>query len=378
MSLRKRMGRTCQGNGAVSHFETWGVAGSPFPAAGQPPGHHMEDRVDDEIEERVRDFESPDRPSQVVVIEGTQGVGKTNLLRYYEQQFRELYEEDEGLYIIRYSPDPEPSFDSVVRRIFQGLDHAHFERIGETLAEASPEARDDVKEVARNHEVRMILNSLERAAAEPEKLSECARLAMEWFGGLRIFNRHREGLGVYYRLDTVESRTQALKDVVYVSERLGLLRGILLLLDELEKQDYSLSKTPVLRFLSAIRALIDALPRNLFLFLAMTPQAKMRYFAMMPALAGRLQDILELKPMAEFGQARALYSFYVKRARKNARASEGMQGKVQGNEPIFDDDHLQRLFDEVSEKSRERGTEGVTPRDFLHRLHNEWRKHDRY
>ena len=39
-----------------------------------------------------------------------------------------------------------------------------------------------------------------------------------------------------YRLDTVESRTQALRDIVYVSERLGLLKGILLLLDELEKQ----------------------------------------------------------------------------------------------------------------------------------------------
>ena len=148
--------------------------------------------------------------------------------------------------------------------------------------------------------------------------------------------------------------------------------GIFLLLDELEKQDSSLTKTPVLRFLSAIRALIDALPHNLFLVLAMTPQARLRYFAMMPALAGRLQDRLELSPIVQFGQARALYDFYVERARESARASKNAHGKEPGNRAIFDDDELQKLFDEASRQSMERGIEGVTPRDFLHRLHKEW------
>ncbi len=373
MSLRERMGRAPQSNGEVSYFETYGVEGNPFPAAGQPSGHpRMEDEIDDEFERRVRDFESAERPSQVVLVEGTQGVGKTNLLNYYEQQLRDFYEGDEAFYIIRYYPDPEPSFDSVVRRIFQGLDHGHFERIGRALSDASPDVRNDAKEVARNHDVRIVLNSLEHAGGESETLSECARLALEWFGGLRILKKHREGLGVDYRLDTVESRTQALRDIVYVSERLGLLKGILLLLDELEKQDYSLSKTPVLRFLSAIRALIDALPRNLFLVLAMTPQARLRYFAMMPALAGRLQDILELSPIEEFEQAKALCDFYIERAKENARASEDARGKVQGNQAIFDEEELRQLFDEVNERSSERGTEGITPRDFLHRLHEEW------
>ena len=322
MSLRERMGRAPQGGAAANYYETYGVEGNPFPAAGQPSGHpRKEDTIDDEMERRVRNFESEDRPSQVVVIEGTQGVGKTNLLNYYEHQLREFYGADEAFYIIRYYPDPEPSFDSVVRRIFQGLDHGHFERIGRALSEGTAHARDDAKEIARGHDVRIVLNSLERVGDEPEALSESARLALEWFGGLRILKRHRESLGVDYRLDTVESRTQALRDIVYVSERLGLLKGILLLLDELEKQDYSLSKTPVLRFLSAIRALIDALPRNLFLVLAMTPQARLRYFAMMPALAGRLQDILELRPIEAYEQARALYEFYVERG-KGIRTSK--------------------------------------------------------
>ena len=129
---------------------------------------------------------------------------------------------------------------------------------------------------------------------------------------------------------------------------------------------------PVLRFLSAIRALIDALPRNLFLVLAMTPQARLRYFAMMPALAGRLQDKLELRPITSLEQATNLYNFYIQHSRERARASERWQGKSQGNCTVFDADDLRDLFVELQKRSSERGTEGVIPRDLLHRLHEKW------
>lgn len=375
MSLRDRMQRNADANAEKTFFETFGVEGNPFPAAAQPSGHpRLEDAIDDEFEIRVRNFETEGRPSQVLLIEGTQGVGKTNLLNYYEQQFRDYFGENEAFYIIRYYPDPEPSFDSVIRRIFQGLDHEHFERMGRELSKAETEVRDSAKEIARSHDVRIVLNSLEKAGDDPQRLSDCARLALEWFGGLRLLKRHRENLGVDYRLDTVESRTQALRDIVYVSERLGLLKGILLLLDELEKQDYSLSKTPVLRFLSAIRALIDALPRNLFLVLAMTPQARLRYFAMMPALAGRLQDVLELKPIMEYEHAKALYNFYVEIARERARVESVGRLSKQGKLDIFSEEQLKEMFEEAESRSSERGTEGITPRDFLHRLHDAWSK----
>ena len=369
MSLLDRMNRSADANAEKKIFETFGVKENPFPTAAQPSGHpRLEDAIDDAIEDRFRNFETGQRPSQVLLVEGTQGVGKTNLLNYYEQQFKEYYETDEAFYIIRYYPDPEPGFDSIVRRIFQGLDYGHFERLGTALSEAEGEVRDSVKEIARSHDVRVVLNSLEKAGNDPQQLSDCARLALEWFGGLRLLKRHREKLGVDYRLDTVESRTQALRDIVYVSERLGLLKGILLLLDELEKQDYSLSKIPVLRFLSAIRALIDALPRGLFLVLAMTTEAKSRYFAMMPALAGRLQDVIALKTIEDYEHAKKLYDFYVKSAREKARNEDAYRMHEQGMQEIFDEEQLIKIFDEEKNRSNERGTEGVTPRDFLHRL----------
>ena len=281
MSLRERLRGADAETGKRDRFQKYGVLDNPFPAAGQPVGHpRREDDVDGWVANRVGQFDNAGagRPSQVVTVEGTQGVGKTNLLNFYEQQLRDYYQEDEAYYIIRYYPDPEPTFDSLLRKVFQNLDESHFAKIGRKLAASHVDVRNQAKEIARGYEVRIVLNSLEQAGANEDLIAERARLALEWFVGLRVLKRHRDELGVSFRLDTAESRTQALRDIVYVSEKLGLLKGILLLLDELEKQDYSLSKTPVLRFLSANRALIDALPTCLFLMLAMTPQARLRYF----------------------------------------------------------------------------------------------------
>lgn len=372
MSLRERMQRTDSGRQRTL-YRKYGVIDNPFPSAGQPSGHpRLEDAIDDKVADRFRQFEEGSHASQVITIEGTQGVGKTNLLNYYEDQFRDYYRDSTAYYIIRYYPDPEPSFDSVLRKIFQSFDRSHFEDIGRKLAQGSEAVRNGAKERALHHDVRIVLNSLEGASDSDERIAECAQLALDWFLGLRVLKRHREVLGVSFRLDTVESRTQALRDIIYVSERLQILQGVFLLLDELEKQDYSLSKTPVLRFLLSIRALIDALPERLFLMLAMTPQARTRYFAMLPALAGRLQDRIPLSPIKDWTEARRLFDFYLIRGREAARSNPQIQAEEQGAVDLFGADDLTDMFRRLRARSEQRGTEGVTPRDFLHHLHGEW------
>ena len=377
MSLRERMQQPrYDGEEVKSLYSQYGIVKNPFPASGQSSGHpRLEDELDDKIAKRFKEFEIKEfknnpRRSQVILIEGTQGVGKTNLLNYYEEQFRDYYDQDESFYIIRYYPDPEPSFDAIVRKIFQSLDQHHFEKLARALASA--DNRDSIKDIAKGFEVRCVLNGIERVAREEGDVQECSRLALEWFSGMRILKKHREVLGVNFRLDTVEARTRALRDITYVSEKLDLLRGILLLLDELEKQDYSMSKTPVLRFLSAIRALVDALPRCLFLILAMTPQARLRYFSMLPALAGRLQDILDLPTVNHFDNAFALYEFYVGKERSSARLQVNNNSE-QGKGSLFDKTELRSIFERLKTRSEKRGTQGVTQRDLLHALYEKWR-----
>lgn len=374
MSLRERMGGADPESVRRARFRRWGVLENPFPSANQTTGHpRLEDAADERVADTFRSFSEGERQSQVLLVEGTQGTGKTNLLKYYEDQFRDYHRDDEGYYIIRYYPDPEPTLDSVIRQTFLGLDHDHFAKIGKELNAADTVRRNSVKEIARGHEVRLVLNSLQDGAVNGD-LEDRSRLAVEWFTGMRVLRRHRDALGVSFRLDTKESRVQALRDIVYVSERLDLLRGVFLLMDELEKQDQSFSTTPVLRFLLAVRALIDALPRCLFLMLAMTAEARRRYFSMLPALAGRLENKVTLSPIQDPEEAVKLAKFYLDQARSVAirdSLSRGGTTTVGTTDPLGAD-AVRTLYHSLREESENQGTQGVLQRKLLHRLREAW------
>ena len=78
----------------------------------------------------------------------------------------------------------------------------------------------------------------------------------------------------------------------------------------------------VMRYLSALRAMIDALPRRLFLMIAVTPDALRRYSEHYPALRSRLQDRLELQSLSSAKAAKKLADFYLNEARKAASREE--------------------------------------------------------
>jgi len=351
-------------------FDKFGVLENPFPSAGQPLGHpHLQTNIDEKVISAIQEFENSYK-TQVLVIEGTQGVGKTNLLNYYQSELEELYQEDKTFYIIRYYPDPEPSFDAIIRRVFQEMGEKHLREIAHKLCDLNPEERSSIIDKSKNHEARLVLHALSKCAeSKNENIDFVLEAAMEWLLGLRLLNKHRFFLGVRFRLDTVESKTQVLRDIIYVSVELKILGGIFLLLDELEKQDYSLSTTPVLRYLLAIRALIDALPTHLFLMMALTPDARLRYFRMLPAIAGRLQNVYTLSPLEDDKIAFSLYKRYLQEARKKA-VSDPNGGQMKAKPvDIFEREEIIKIFKDLSEKSEEKGIQGVTHRDFLNELH---------
>src|SRR5207237_18328 len=116
-----------------------------------------------------------------------------------------------------------------------------------------------------------------------------------------------------------------------------ILRGIFLLLDELEKQDGVLGPTAVVRYLSAMRAIIDALPSHLFMMIAVTPDAMRRYSVALPAFRSRLQNQLSLATLTNVDDALALSSFYLHNAREAAKKSEGHKG---GTRLLLTDDDV--------------------------------------
>jgi hypothetical protein len=332
---------------------------NPFPPASQTAGHpHARSPVDDVIEGRIENFIDEHR-SQVVVIEGTQGVGKTNLLNFWESEIKDALEGDDRYYVIRYLADPEASFDSTLRRLFQELGVEFIQKLGAKLAEDK-----GAIESARNPEMKSALHKL---AAKHGDVTR-ANLFRDWLLGLRILKGHREELDVQFRLDTVESKTGALRDVVIVSSKVGILQGVFLLLDELEKQNTNLAPTAVVRYLSSLRAIIDALPEHLFMMLAVTPDAMIRYSTSLPAFRSRLQNPIALHPLDDENKALSLAKFYVTNAREIAEKSRAsVQG---GTEELLSEDEIKSVFRQLQRTTERRAETGVRQRDFLHALHD--------
>ena len=356
MTLRERIMRASGQNAENRLYGKYGIVANPFPASNQTSANpHRPTEADDEVERRIVTF-LRDNKSQVVVVEGTQGVGKTNLLNHFESEIRSVMRDLDGYYMVRYLADPEPAFAGTTRRLFEELGVEHLERLRDSLR-SNPEPIGE----ARGHDMRRALYRLVKLTDENE-----LDLMMQWLLGLRVLKVHRIVLGVQFRLDTVESKTAALRDMVQVSAAAGVLKGVFLLLDELEKQDGVLGPTAVVRYLSALRSVVDALPERLFLMIGITPDALLRYSAALPALRGRLQNQITLEPLADPDEAWELANFFLQAARRTARSQRDQDG---GNDRVLSRRRAEECFEKLLARAERAGNRGVRQREYLHELH---------
>lgn len=353
-------------------YQQFGVVGNPFPSAAQIIGHpRMPLPQDDELDEAIMTF-LDDRQSQAIAITASQGIGKTNLLNAYAQELHEVLR-PRGFFVIRYMADPESSFDPMVRSLFEMFDEHDLLRLSiEALVQKLEDLEDldDWLSSLRMPEMKALIRSLVETQfnglqRSDSQFKEKLTLAHQWLLGFPVRKKHQVELGVHFRLDTVESKSRALRDMVYFSANMNTLEGIFLLMDELEKQGATLSKTGVLHYLSALRALIDALPKYLFLLVALTPDAHQRYREMLPALKGRLAHQITLPPLQTEKEALALMQFYLQIGKERGKmAAKSGWGKT-GEQNLVETVEVGRLFQELVQQS---AIKGVRQREFLSRL----------
>ena len=138
-------------------------------------------------------------------------------------------------------------------------------------------------------------------------------------------------------------------------------------MDELEKQDGVLGPTAVVRYLSAMRAIIDALPNHLFMMIAVTPDAMGRYSSALPAFRSRLQNQIALEALSTLDETKALAKFYVGFGR--AEASKARPSDKPGTRDLVSSVQIDEIWEPLRRLSERRGDTGVRQREFLHELH---------
>lgn len=355
MRLRDRL----RGHEAISRVlgETYGVTTNPFPSASQSRTDvHLPIPADEILANEILNF-FKDRKSRVAAIVGSQGVGKTNFLNHIEAEVRDAILELPDRYVVRYIADPEPSFDGMLRIIFQELGVSHLTTVAKKIA-TDPRSLD----LARIYDFRAALTALSKDVENERLCSAC----FDWFLGGQVLPYHRSNLHINFRLDTIESRISILRDYVTISNNLGTIGGIFLLFDELEKHPNVLAGSAVVRYLSALRVIIDAFPENLFTVIAVTHDAMLRYSSALPALRSRFEDHIELSPLESVDEGRKLAEFYIEASR--SPDSVARPGASTPNE-LLTQPEIERVFANLLDRYTDRAGKGVPQREFLHGLH---------
>lgn len=362
MTLSQKLRQMNGSNDLHELRRKYGILGNPFPASNQFfQNDHFRLDADDKVENYISEFVG-NRRSRAIVIKGTQGVGKTNFMRYFESEIQSALQSFQRIYVVKYVADPEASFSGTTRKVLDELGNSHLSKLTKRLCDNGKPIG-----VANNLDVRVALKRLCQAYGTSVE-TNVQQLFMQWIRGSNVLKEHRVMLGVQFRLDTVESTTAALRDLVCVSAEAKVLGGVFLLLDELEKQDGALRPMAVVRYLSALRAIIDALNLGLFLMIAITPDALIRYSAALPALRGRLENQVELFPLKNSDQAVSLASYYLDNAKAKARVTHPEYNSTIARD-ILSREELETCFVKLWKQRLARADDGVRQREYLHKLH---------
>lgn len=360
MSLRNRLKTKFPVSEEII-FDAFGVSRNPFPGSSPTTAHpHFPIAADESVEEQILQF--LDRgDSRVLVVLGAQGVGKTNFLNHIQSGLEDVTAQIGGYYLVRYIANPEASSDGIIRAVLEELGVDHLRRVAASLVTSK-----DLLASVRSYDLRNALLALSENPDAEDLFSAC----LDWLFGLKLLNIHRTRLNVNFGLDTVQSQIATFRDYISISAEVGAMSGIFLLLDELEKQPGVLGARAVVRYLSALRAIIDSLARHLFLVVAVTPDALRKYSTALPALRSRLENQIVISPLSTVREAAALADFYLGEARKEIshRVVQGLP--TQPYPELLSRSQVEGAFVEAESRSSRRGDSGVRQRDFLNLLHS--------
>ena len=102
------------------------------------------------------------------------------------------------------------------------------------------------------------------------------------------------------------------------------------------------------------------------MIIAVTPDAMRRYSSALPAFRSRLENQIELGPLASFEEAKELAEFYLEKAKsavpENQRKSD--------SKDLVTEQEMSEFFSTSIELSKHRGDDGVRQRSFLNGLHD--------
>ena len=345
---------------------------NPFPAKGETAFDVCTDQeeIKDEFKSILGNF-SPE--AKRLRINGTNGAGKTNILRYFELLTNEARERGhiEKLYPI-YVSAPGESYFEIHGQIVDKLEASFLEVLLKTLR-SDPSLLDSLQ---INNELLMGLKALCQSGTifflpQQERKKD---VFIRWLKGWKLTVADKKELTVLGWSPTDITSTSLairyLNDFLIMLKELALCGGIVLLLDEFEVIFQVLARARQSRYAQDLRHLLDLLKESVFFIIATVPDPK--DLNQYPAIERRLGTTLGLQPIESPELATNFVSEYLNSARNRFETAQKEREKkpehsrpteLEPLTPEIVEEEYRSLRDEIGEAEFD-----VLPGHFLPRM----------
>jgi Cdc6-like AAA superfamily ATPase len=290
-------------------YEDFFLLSNPFPGVGQffPNICVDQEEVKGEFARTLREFYL-DEQSRRMTILGRTGAGKTNLLRFFEQRFKEWREPRQEKQAITdlftiFIDKPQGGYFEVHQQIISQLGAMFFTEFFEAVQRGKVNMTKLPTELSgTSPELIRVLTHI----ADPPQRSlwsepQLLQTLGNWLQGAKLSTDEKKQLG-NVSVDVGKSSTVAIKflsDFVKIFRRAELFKGLIIFLDEFE-EIFSLgrSSTSQAQYAQDLRNMFDSLAQGVVFVIATAPLSdKLQQIS--PALSRRLGEGVELEPISD-------------------------------------------------------------------------------
>jgi hypothetical protein len=365
-----------------SPYEDFFLPFNPFPATGQfIRGICVDqDKIKREFARTLREFYLDGRARRMTII-GHTGAGKTNLLRFFEQRFREWSEPRPGRPAITdlfsiFVREPQGGYFEVHRQIVSQLGALFYTGFFEAVHSGKVNLTTLPAELPGiSPELVRVLD--QTASRRPVQLSlfgpnlQSIRTLDNWLQGVKLSAAEKKQLGGV-SVEIGRSSTVAIKflgDLIRIFRHAQLFRGLVVLFDEFEEILSGLSPTNRARYAQDLRNLFDSLAEGIVFVIATVPISS-DLEQISPALSRRLGKGIPIEPIQDQDSALEYARAYIQLGRR--LFEDRMKREVALPEDCPEEDHpyyplTRATITEVYEGLRERQAD-VVPGDLLPEL----------
>lgn len=371
-------------------YEDFFLLSNPFPIIGEFCGICVDQKeVKEKFKQELREF-NRNVQTRIMTMIGSTGAGKTNLLRFLEQtlkSWREPNPENKAItdLFTVYVDRPQGNYLEIHRQIisqFGAMFFAKFfsivrqrkinlPKLPAELPGTNPELIRALVHIAQRDSGQLTLLTPDQTFSPHEPQSY--RILDSWLQGIKLTAEEKKLLG-NVSAEVGKSSTVAIKflsDLVKIFLHVGIFKGVIILIDELEEVFSGLTPSSQAQYAQDLRNLFDSHPSGIVFVVATAPIAE-RLQQISPALQRRLGKGVQIAPISDEDVALEYARAYIHWGRNEYQKKANREVRFPDNWPDSDKPYypLTKVkVKEVYNKLRDTyGPENVIPGGLLPEL----------